>query len=232
MATCLFWAAVLSISFPDILRAFSVPGAFGFYAGLNVIALGMIFLFVPETKRACPFPTPRPASASPLTTECRAHPRRTRLHLRRPGVEVHPVPDAQGGAVVVQQVGALAARRPARAAVRDGPDDRRGRRRPGDAEGDSGVECRRGAGRERDEGGETWGERYERCVRGKRARSRWSEVHHDDLKYNGLRPPYARSSSAMHRSLQTADRNQNVSLQARPCWPKSTLSDPSPHTTN
>ncbi|CAK3833275.1 MFS sugar transporter like [Lecanosticta acicola] len=51
VATCLFWAAVLSISFPAILAAFTAPGAFGFYAGLNVLAFIMIFLFVPETKQ-------------------------------------------------------------------------------------------------------------------------------------------------------------------------------------
>ncbi|KAF2766790.1 hypothetical protein EJ03DRAFT_168353 [Teratosphaeria nubilosa] len=51
VATCLFWASVLSISFPAILAAFTSTGAFGFYAGLNVIALIMIFLFVPETKQ-------------------------------------------------------------------------------------------------------------------------------------------------------------------------------------
>ena len=48
VATCLFWAAVLSISFPAILAAFTPTGAFGFYAGLNVAAFVMIFLFVPE----------------------------------------------------------------------------------------------------------------------------------------------------------------------------------------
>lgn len=32
VATCLFWAAVLSISFPAILQAFKPQGAFGFYA--------------------------------------------------------------------------------------------------------------------------------------------------------------------------------------------------------
>ncbi|PNS15311.1 hypothetical protein CAC42_5482 [Sphaceloma murrayae] len=51
VATCLFWAAVLSISFPAILEAFGEVGAFGFYAGLNVVAFFMIFLFVPETKQ-------------------------------------------------------------------------------------------------------------------------------------------------------------------------------------
>ncbi|KAK5135943.1 hypothetical protein LTR08_004401 [Meristemomyces frigidus] len=51
VATCLFWAAVLSISFPAILAAFGNVGAFGFYAGLNVVAFFMIFFFVPETKQ-------------------------------------------------------------------------------------------------------------------------------------------------------------------------------------
>lgn len=51
VATCLFWAAVLSISFPSILQVFTPTGAFGFYAGLNVTAFFLIFLFVPETKQ-------------------------------------------------------------------------------------------------------------------------------------------------------------------------------------
>ncbi|KAI9696266.1 MAG: hypothetical protein M1836_005819 [Candelina mexicana] len=51
VATCLFWAAVLSLSFPRLLTAFTPTGAFGFYAGLNVLALILIFLFVPETKQ-------------------------------------------------------------------------------------------------------------------------------------------------------------------------------------
>lgn len=51
VATCLFWAAVLSITFPRLLRAFHPVGAFCFYAGLNVTALIMIFFWVPETKQ-------------------------------------------------------------------------------------------------------------------------------------------------------------------------------------
>lgn len=51
VATCLFWAAVLSITFPKILETFTEVGAFGFYAGLNVAAFIMIFFFVPETKQ-------------------------------------------------------------------------------------------------------------------------------------------------------------------------------------
>jgi hypothetical protein len=45
--TGLFWAAVLSMSFPSIERAMGVTGAFGFYAGMNVVAFIMILLFVP-----------------------------------------------------------------------------------------------------------------------------------------------------------------------------------------
>lgn len=51
VATNNFWAAVLSLSFPRLLRAFKPQGAFGFYAGLNVLALVAIFLFMPETKQ-------------------------------------------------------------------------------------------------------------------------------------------------------------------------------------
>ncbi|EST05322.1 General substrate transporter [Kalmanozyma brasiliensis GHG001] len=51
VATCLFWAAVLSITFPRMLRAMTPTGAFGFYAGLNILALILIWFFVPETAR-------------------------------------------------------------------------------------------------------------------------------------------------------------------------------------
>ena len=51
VATCLFYAAVLSISLPRMLAAMGVLGVFCFYAGLNVCAFCLIFLFVPETKQ-------------------------------------------------------------------------------------------------------------------------------------------------------------------------------------
>lgn len=51
VATCLGWAAVLSITFPAMIQAMTPTGAVGFYAGLNVIAFVMIFFFVPETKQ-------------------------------------------------------------------------------------------------------------------------------------------------------------------------------------
>lgn len=51
VATNNFWASVLSLTFPRILSAFKPQGAFGFYAGLNIVALILIFLFLPETKQ-------------------------------------------------------------------------------------------------------------------------------------------------------------------------------------
>ncbi|ORY85065.1 galactose-proton symporter [Protomyces lactucae-debilis] len=51
VATCLFWAAVLSITFPRMLAAFGPLGSFMFYAGLNMLAFVMIFFLVPETKQ-------------------------------------------------------------------------------------------------------------------------------------------------------------------------------------
>jgi len=51
VATNNFWATVVSITFPRQLRAFGVPGAFGFYTAMNVIAFVMIFLWLPETKQ-------------------------------------------------------------------------------------------------------------------------------------------------------------------------------------
>ena len=49
VATCLFWAAVLSVTFPRLIGALGEVGAFGFYAGLNVCALVMIFFLMPGT---------------------------------------------------------------------------------------------------------------------------------------------------------------------------------------
>ncbi|KPM39435.1 hypothetical protein AK830_g7123 [Neonectria ditissima] len=51
VATCLFWAAVLSITFPLMLARLGVLGAFILYSGFNLVALIMIFLWLPETKQ-------------------------------------------------------------------------------------------------------------------------------------------------------------------------------------
>lgn len=51
VSTCLFWAGVLTVSFPAILKSLGVLGAFCLYAGFNILAFVMIFLWVPETKQ-------------------------------------------------------------------------------------------------------------------------------------------------------------------------------------
>jgi len=51
VATNNFWASVLSLTFPRMLRAMRPQGAFGFYAALNAVAFVMIFLWLPETKQ-------------------------------------------------------------------------------------------------------------------------------------------------------------------------------------
>jgi sugar porter (SP) family MFS transporter len=45
------WGTAVSITFPRMLHAFGAPGAFGFYAAMNMIAFVFIFLWVPETKQ-------------------------------------------------------------------------------------------------------------------------------------------------------------------------------------
>jgi MFS family permease len=44
------WASALSLTFPQLLSALGSQGAFGLYAALNVVALLVVFLFVPETR--------------------------------------------------------------------------------------------------------------------------------------------------------------------------------------
>ncbi|CAO1618652.1 unnamed protein product [Sympodiomycopsis kandeliae] len=50
VAITLFFATVLSITFFRIQAAFGNLGSFGLYAGFNIVALILIFLFLPETK--------------------------------------------------------------------------------------------------------------------------------------------------------------------------------------
>lgn len=45
------FAGVLSLTFPRMVEVMTPTGAFGFYAGLNLIAWFMIFCFVRETKQ-------------------------------------------------------------------------------------------------------------------------------------------------------------------------------------
>ncbi|GJJ05947.1 hypothetical protein Clacol_000134 [Clathrus columnatus] len=49
-ATTWFFNAVVSLTFPAILKAFTPQGAFGWYAGWNIIGFFLILLFLPETK--------------------------------------------------------------------------------------------------------------------------------------------------------------------------------------
>ncbi|PKS11686.1 hypothetical protein jhhlp_001674 [Lomentospora prolificans] len=51
VATNNFWGSILSLTFPRMLHAMTATGAFCFYAGLNLVALALIFLFMPETKQ-------------------------------------------------------------------------------------------------------------------------------------------------------------------------------------
>ena len=43
--------SALSLTFPSLLAKITPTGAFGFYAGLNMIAFVVIFFLVPETKK-------------------------------------------------------------------------------------------------------------------------------------------------------------------------------------
>lgn len=45
------FAGILSLTFPRMVQVMTETGAFGFYAALNLIAWGMIFCFVRETKQ-------------------------------------------------------------------------------------------------------------------------------------------------------------------------------------
>lgn len=50
VASASFWATVLSLTFPRILTALQPQGAFSLYAALNILAVILIFLLVPETR--------------------------------------------------------------------------------------------------------------------------------------------------------------------------------------
>lgn len=92
---------MLSISFPAIVAAFGTTGAFGFYAGLNVCAFIMIFLF---GKPAALSLDDTKTMLTSMTTSARdqaAYLGGARLHLRRAGQPVHLVPDQKGGPMVV-----------------------------------------------------------------------------------------------------------------------------------
>jgi hypothetical protein len=51
VATNNFWAVVLGLTFSRMLLAFRPAGSFGFYAGLDIVALVALSLFMPETSK-------------------------------------------------------------------------------------------------------------------------------------------------------------------------------------
>jgi MFS family permease len=51
VASINFWGFLLSLTFFRIVAVFTIQGAFGFYAGLNILCFALIFLFLPETKQ-------------------------------------------------------------------------------------------------------------------------------------------------------------------------------------
>lgn len=54
VALCVVWnntiGSILGLTFPSMLRGITPTGAFGFYAGLNMLAFVVIFFALPETK--------------------------------------------------------------------------------------------------------------------------------------------------------------------------------------
>lgn len=47
----LLFAGILTILIPSINREFRIEGTLGFFAGMNVVAFVLVYLFVEETKR-------------------------------------------------------------------------------------------------------------------------------------------------------------------------------------
>lgn len=82
VATCLFWAAILSISFPFLLAKTGTVGAFGFYAGLNAVAFVMIFFWVPGLSRPPPIPQPPSRLSNNVTNNSCVLQRRSRRPSR------------------------------------------------------------------------------------------------------------------------------------------------------
>ena len=50
VATCLFWASVLSLTWPRMEAAFTAPGAFGFYCAICFVGWIFIVFCFPEVK--------------------------------------------------------------------------------------------------------------------------------------------------------------------------------------
>lgn len=108
VATNNFWASMLSLTFPRMLRAFRPQGAFGFYAFLNALAFVMIWLWLPETKvgrKIC-------KHLVLANTASATNPRRTRLCFRRADEDTYELPGHAMDTMVVQAVCVQKNRRP------------------------------------------------------------------------------------------------------------------------
>ncbi|KAM0330134.1 hypothetical protein ACHAQA_004307 [Verticillium albo-atrum] len=46
-----FWAVIVALTFPPMLKGLKPQGSFGLYAGMNIVCLVAIFLWLPETKQ-------------------------------------------------------------------------------------------------------------------------------------------------------------------------------------
>lgn len=46
-----FWAVIVALTFPRMLRGLGPQGSFGLYAGMNIVCFIAIFLWLPETKQ-------------------------------------------------------------------------------------------------------------------------------------------------------------------------------------
>lgn len=103
VATCLFWASILSISFPFLLAKTGTVGAFGFYAGLNAVAFVMIFFWVPGSSDPFPLITIQGLSLTYLFSSNRNETedsRGARLRVCRANQQVRQVPAYRGWALV------------------------------------------------------------------------------------------------------------------------------------
>lgn len=109
-ATTWFFNFVISITFPRLLGAFAPQGAFGWYAGWNVIGFVLILLFVPETKALSleeldqVFSVPTRTHAA---YQLKALPRNVKKYLFRMKVEeVEPLYHYEGSKTAVPTGGA------------------------------------------------------------------------------------------------------------------------------
>ena len=113
VATCLFWACVLTMFLPLMLSAMGTTVSLfaPFQQTIKLTTSGRVLLLRRNQHR-------RPRHDLPLRPRDQTtYPRGTRLHLRRPNTNTHALPTHQGSAVVDQPLGLHAQGRGARAVV-------------------------------------------------------------------------------------------------------------------